>query len=169
MSKYIGTYQCGHEGEINVCGPMKDRQRKVDWVFDHDCPACEKAAREAAHAKANQEAAAKANEMHLAVLAGSEKQIAWAETIRMEAIESVRKPLATLDQNKEGRYVNRLTGEVTPVKVKDVMALVLEGVNSKTEAAWWIDNRATLASLKGNKQLGYYFDLVSEARAKAAN
>lgn len=41
--KYYITYSCGHEGCVELFGPNKDRERKLDW-YTHSavCPDCYK-------------------------------------------------------------------------------------------------------------------------------
>lgn len=87
MAKYQITRSCGHEEEVNICGPGKDRDRKAEWEGRKLCRDCYKAKMDAERA----EASAKAAESNkgLPALEGSEKQIAWAETIRAKAIAEI--------------------------------------------------------------------------------
>ena len=83
MSKYGGTYACGHEGVVNVIGKMSERQRKVDYAFSHLCPKCAKEERERKILEENQNSKALSAEYGFPNLTGTEKQIDWANTIRL--------------------------------------------------------------------------------------
>lgn len=71
-------------------------------------------------------------------LTGSEKQIAWANEIRQDLIDSVE---STVDyyKSKIEKYPNR-TGKYNILirANQDLLAYVLENA---TSANWWIDNR----------------------------
>lgn len=83
MAWYYRTYACGHEGRENVTGKTEERMQRLDDIFAGLCPECRKKQKDEEHAKANAEAEKKAAENNLPRLSGSEKQIAWANTIRM--------------------------------------------------------------------------------------
>jgi len=40
MGKYKIEYQCGHSATVQLFGPQKERDRKIDWMQQGDCPAC---------------------------------------------------------------------------------------------------------------------------------
>ena len=84
MAKYEGTYACGHDGVVNVIGKMRDRQRKIDYAFSHLCPKCAKKEREKQIAEENKNSEVLSKEYEFPELAGSEKQVAWANTIRLD-------------------------------------------------------------------------------------
>lgn len=77
--KYDITYSCGHKGTVDLIGKTEDRERKI-YGYEHYgiCPECQ--------AKKRQEESNKNAEIFQQLgfpkLEGSEKQIAWAETIR---------------------------------------------------------------------------------------
>lgn len=98
---YDGVYSCGHAGEINVCGPHRDRQWKVDRKFSGLCPECYKKKIEEEKERKNREAAEKSAEMELPELTGTEKQVAWATTLRMEFIKKYEKKIAEGKENLE--------------------------------------------------------------------
>lgn len=83
MAKYEGTYACGHDGVVNVIGKMSERQRKVDYAFSHLCPQCAKEERERKIAEENQNAKELSKEYGFPELSGTGKQVAWANTIRL--------------------------------------------------------------------------------------
>lgn len=87
MAWYYRTYACGHEGRENVTGKTEERMQRLDEIFAGLCPECRIKQKDEEHAKANAEAEKKAAENNLPKLSGSEKQIAWANTIRMKFYE----------------------------------------------------------------------------------
>lgn len=72
------TYKCGHVAEVQLFGKMEDREKKIAWYATIDCPECQ------AEAKAEEAKAA-----GLPELTGSEKQIAWALSIRQKFVDEV--------------------------------------------------------------------------------
>ena len=112
------TYSCGHQGQVEVFGRSKDRESKLNWYKNKAvCPACYKAQKEAEIAKASE---------GLAQLTGTEKQVKWATQIRAEFVSKVK---ATIPSTAEGQKAAEL---------------LIAAVNEKSEAKWWIDNRANL-------------------------
>ena len=95
MAKYEGTYACGHDGVVNVIGKMRDRQRKIDYAFSHLCPKCAKKEREKQIAEENKNSEVLSKEYGFPELAGSEKQVAWANTIRLDFYNEYEDYLAT--------------------------------------------------------------------------
>ena len=48
MAKYTAEYSCGHSGEVQLYGPHKERERKLEWYKDRaSCPACYRASKDA--------------------------------------------------------------------------------------------------------------------------
>jgi hypothetical protein len=127
MAMYDGTYSCGHEGRVNVIGPGKDRQWKADAHFRGLCPECWEQKKLEEREKANAEAAKKAKEMELPVLEGTEKQVAWANTLRQDLIDKI-----DALGRKEMECINSTEGEKYDV---------LDYIMSQTKASWFIDNR----------------------------
>lgn len=120
MAKYYITHSCGHEHEYSLFGRHSERDRKIEWLEGQDCPACRR--------KAEEEAAKAATEgMELAQLIGSPKQIAWAETIRGNAIDN----MGTRD-----------TTGCTPGTCKWIPDNERRALAARIRTArWWIDNR----------------------------
>ena len=100
MAWYYGTFSCGHEGRVNVIGPSKDRQWKVDRRFSGVCEDCYNKQLEAEREQKNREAEEKAKEMELPILEGTEKQIAWANTLRQKFIDKIDKLLKDIETDK---------------------------------------------------------------------
>lgn len=87
MAWYYGAFSCGHEGRVNITGPTKNRQYLADRKFTGMCEECWKEHLQAERERKNKEAEKKAKEMELLELEGTEKQIAWANTLRQKLID----------------------------------------------------------------------------------
>lgn len=106
------THACGHQEEIQVFGKRADRERKIAWLEAQVCAECRAA-----------EATEASKEAGMTTLAGSAKQIAWAEDIRGETMDAIA-ALKTRTDDEAAR--------------KDRVIAYLGGI---TSAEWWIDNR----------------------------
>lgn len=91
MAWYYGTFSCGHDGRVNITGKVKDRQWKADRKFSDLCENCRMQRFEETKEKENKESEEKSKEMELPGLTGTEKQIAWANTIRVKFIDELSK------------------------------------------------------------------------------
>lgn len=111
MAKYTITHTCGCKETVQLFGKESDRARKTEWLETIPCVDCQR--------KAEREAAEKsAAALSLPGLVGSEKQVAWAITIRNIAI-------------------NELTARNGGKVSADAMAVI----SNITSAGWWIDHR----------------------------
>jgi len=125
---YTGTYSCGHEGKIQVFGALKDRQWKINWTFSGLCPECYKQKLADEKAKINAQAMEAAKEMELPELQGTEKQVAWANTLRLELIKKFD------DIDADELNPEKITYDEL-MRVKDYI------LETKTKASWYIDHR----------------------------
>lgn len=85
MGKETITMTCGHEETHNIVGAIKSRDYKAARIAERVCSACaakERKDHNAICAQENQAAGFPA-------LTGSEKQIAWAESIRNEVLSAI--------------------------------------------------------------------------------
>lgn len=121
MAKYQIKHTCGHIEEVQLFGSYGDRERKIKWLESMDCPECRKAAANAAAEESRQERG-------LVVLEGSDKQIAWANTIRETAY----------------RCLDMLQGFAKTEDAVKMMAGWKQRMDAETSAKWWIDNRYNL-------------------------
>lgn len=119
--------RCQEEYRVNLVGPHKTREWKLE-NFDWTCDECKAALR----AEASKEAAERNQTEGLPALTGSEKQVAWAESIRAEVWET----LTQLIQEVE------MTIKVRPEfeKAGQLAILAIEEIASETSAKWWIEN-----------------------------
>lgn len=115
MAKYTITHTCGCQETVQLFGKECERQRKIDFLETLPCVDCQR--------KAEREAAEKsATALALPGLVGSDKQVAWALTIRNGAI-------------KELAARNGGTADAEAMSV----------VSGITSAGWWIDHRVRAA------------------------
>ncbi len=82
MPHYTVTHTCGHEERVNLIGKPDYRDWRVRRLEEEDCFAC----RKASELQAAKQVAA---EYDLPPLHGSEKQIEWAETIRVQKLDEL--------------------------------------------------------------------------------
>jgi hypothetical protein len=117
--KYEVTYSCGHTDTVQLYGPNKDRERKLEWLKDRLCPACYKKLQEAQREAKVKEAIAEAKESGLPELVGSEKQVSWALEIRHNMLDGMS------------------NANIIPAEYEILHAFVVK----ITDAKWWIEHR----------------------------
>ncbi|MGW3197157.1 hypothetical protein ACWDBD_21715 [Streptomyces sp. NPDC001118] len=122
---------CGHIHTADLLGTNAhgERDRKAEWLATQLCPACARTQRDEDHQRQAEEAAHTAAANDWPTLTGSEKQISWADQIRVAAIEEMTK-----------RLHSRLTADVA----EKALAYWTRAALRQTDAAWWIDNRARI-------------------------
>lgn len=126
MAKASVTLTCPDCGcefiKSKTCCNRREADEWEAWVASHGpwmCPGCYKEHARAEERRKNEEAIA-ATGATLPPLTGSEKQVAWAEDIRANAIATA---------------VKSLKDDV------DKAAIIADLCAGKTEAKWWIDAR----------------------------
>lgn len=141
MSWYgIDRRCCGVHDRVQVYGPTRDRQRKADWIADNvPCDACKRKRYDALQlqrAAESKQAAVQAQAAGLVALTGSDKQVAWAESIRARALEIIRPALQ--------KMADKISAGTADDAVQSGATILSEWVANPT-AKWWIDNRNKLA------------------------
>lgn len=137
MAWYYGTFSCGHEGRVNIIGPAKDREWKKERAFSGLCPECYKKKSDEEREKRNIEAAKKSSEMELPELTGSEKQIAWANTLRLKVFEKYK-----VYSEKEGKfYIYNKEGKRVWTTKEELSDSLDYAISKYAEAKFWIDSR----------------------------
>ena len=165
MAKYDVERACGHEETVVLFGKTKDREWRLEREAEKLCYECWQKQLKEEHEKENQEAAEAAKEMNLPELQGTEKQIAWAETIRQSMINQI----------EEFIYKNVKPEHRNNPKLRESV----EHIKSKTEARWWIDNRSLDYTSKisdllekaakevKEKQIEPFAEVIKEAKVEA--
>ena len=134
MAKYTIDHACGHQGIHDITGPERERPARQSHIAERECPDCQNATR----ARTNVASAQGNSEAGMPPLTGSEKQVAWAESIRadicwrteewialmVEKAVKARTPQSELEQG-EARYRS-----------------LYQKLREMNQASWWIDNRS---------------------------
>lgn len=116
-------HACGHEQVHHLTGFVSQQDRKATWLRTTKCRTCFKAEKQTEQAAAATRDAAAIAHLDLHPLTGSERQVAWAETIRAARLAALlAEPLHSTDR-------------------------AWEPCLAVTDAKWWIDHR-TLAHLE---------------------
>lgn len=128
MAKYDVTFSCGHTETVNLIGKVADRLRTIEYWEEHGlCSECYKAEKQRQFEEQNRKAAEEARELGLPELAGTEKQVAWANTIRQDTIKILEDFLAKAKPGTE--------------KEQELVRTIWHRFLLKhTDAKWWIDN-----------------------------
>lgn len=137
MAKYTIRHACGHLVDHQLYGSGKDRDRRACWLMEQPCLDCK---REAARATAE----ARAEADHLPALVGSERQVAWALTIRAAKLAA-----ATLAVDQQVARVEEGAGRLHPsVAQRAVLDAQIAALRERVaelgrqaDARWWIDRR----------------------------
>jgi len=128
MAKYTVTRSCGHEETVALVGKTKDREWRLENVEASKlCYECYQEDLKRCHEEANREAAEVAKDNNYPALTGTEKQIPWAETIRIELL---------------GRMEEIIHNKRYGVDDASLLQSAIEHIKeTKTTAHWWIDHR----------------------------
>lgn len=142
MAKHGVTYSCGHEGTITLFGPYRERERKLNWYHDSAlCPDCYRAKIEKERIEASQAAAVANAGQGLPALSGSPKQIAWAETIRAEAIKALDEFISKLKSRLEQATAANHPEAEKASNLMEVAYKHVASIKAHIEAHWWIEHR----------------------------
>ena len=141
MAWYYGTYKCGHEGRIQVYGKIANRQWKADRVFEGLCEECYRKEREKYIENQNNKALELSNKMELPQLEGSEKQIAWANSLRLQFIDKLRDFLECNDEYKVKKINNLKVSKEVKLKVYNHLDDSKKEFLKETSAKFYIDSR----------------------------
>ena len=170
MAKYDVTYGCGHEATIQLYGPGKDRDRKIEWLErDGLCGDCYKAKRDAEFAARN--TAAAAENAALVALTGSDKQIAWAESIRRDQLAGLAKRDLRI-RPAMMETIGVTSNDPRIVQMDNMIEQMVSTARTQASAKWWIDNRAKdlsagiLAKLKTALETLFVLELEQARAAK---
>lgn len=141
MSQYTINFICKHTETRNIVGKEKDRQGKADWMAQGVCSDCYKLEKAAERQKEISAQMATAAQFTLADLEGSERQVAWAEKIRVKMIVAVENL-----KTKMVEYANETElSEIESAQIElslSVFAEVIEAIGSKVKSTWFIDNQS---------------------------
>ena len=125
------TYSCGHEGEIEVYGKADKRNYVVSMKERDMCPECYKKQQQEINIKETKESG-------FPELNGSEKQISWANQIRIKAFKEFSDKERNARQLKLLKLIKRVPEETTTETIEKEIKNYFE---TTTEAKEYIDNR----------------------------
>lgn len=153
MAKYQVTFTCGHTGTVQLFGKTSDRERWIEWAEQNKlCYKCYEKQKEESHQQAAKVATEEAVENGLPSLAGSDKQIPWAETIRAEKLAEIDRLITPLDTNMAKVAADpALLEKANSKAVEDgfvdfadsgeCLKVAVNQIKATDSAKWWIDNR----------------------------
>lgn len=124
--KYTIKHSCGHEETVDLFGTNVhgERDRKVAWLESKPCRECESSQFE--------------DENGLPQLSGSEKQVSWARSIRINTIKRIKDAINQV----QIMNLSDKDRETADSRITAMCKIYRE----KTSAAWWIDNRDNMES-----------------------
>ena len=137
MAKYTVTHSCGHSETVQLVGPGRERESRREWLESSPCTDCWQAEKAAKRTEATAQATAAARQAGLPTLEGSEKQVAWAETIRQQRMTDI----AALT----------VRADATP-KQRAQLELAVTNARQQVAAHWWIETR--------EHRLGFFLKLA---------
>ena len=125
------TYSCGHEGKIEVYGKADKRNYVVSMKERDLCPEC--------YRKEQQEKiSTETKEMRFPELNGSEKQISWANQIRLNASKDLSDTEKNARQLKLLKLVKRVPAETT---IEEIEKEIKNYFETTIESKEYIDSR----------------------------
>lgn len=118
MARYTISYTCGHSGEVNLIGPHRYRESRIAYLENGECFECYKQ-------HSTQAAQEQAEALELPALVGSEKQIAWAEKLRIVKLNEIEAAVERYEDDKKYRQI----------------LMAVEHIGNETSAKQWIEWR----------------------------
>lgn len=147
MAKYTVNYKCGHDGTVRLYGKTSERESELEWMSRTMlCADCYKAEQERQNVQAGMDNIAAG----LPMLTGSEKQIAWAESLRKKAYDlfltdDAAVELLIVALRKEHGLTEEIIKAAGLKNRQDAIALMLSIIRkhfgSMVKASAWIDSR----------------------------
>lgn len=134
------NYSCGHKGRVQLYGHHTARDSKKSWMERGVCPDCYRAQKEAERKMENELSAEKAKKAGLPELIGSEKQIAWAETIRKNALMSPKNTICPSEIFESKNPDNEQRA------IYSAVSAARSRLENERSAKWWIENRNSVNS-----------------------
>lgn len=140
--KYEVTFSCGHTDTVELYGPTKDREWRINEYESHGlCPDCYQKDRAEKLEKEKVKDDLILASYNAPDLTGSEKQISWASKIRLVFLKRYQEFMEMIEFNKLLRFGDKLKNFLK--QVDDVSEIFPEILKIETESRFWIDNRNT--------------------------
>jgi hypothetical protein len=109
------THACGHMQDHHIDGFANQRESKMRWLATTRCRGCFAVQKRSEHAAAAYRDSVAIAHLELPALVGSERQVSWAVTIR----------------------VQRLAACIA----SEIGAFAVRAISTVEDAKWWIDHR----------------------------
>jgi len=130
MAKYSITFTCGHEETHQLFGRHREKERRIEWMENNMvCSECYKKQIQEARKTATATAIEAAAERGLPDLTGTEKQIAWAETLRSRILESIEKMMGDPELAEYVKFT------------REQVETVYQMISAEDSSRFWIDHR----------------------------
>lgn len=134
MATYQVTFKCGHTEDVVLFGPIDARMRRIEYLEQNRVCSC---CAEKAHLKIVSE---KNNDLGLEDLDGTEKQVKWANDIRLGFIRSCDE---VLNKALSYDYKDVAFSELEEIFKESMFDFQNETLKMKS-AKFWIENRFEL-------------------------
>jgi hypothetical protein len=145
MAKVTVNFSCGHSEVQQFYGKHAERVSRLEWLERGVCRECFRVEQIKKRAGESTAAAEQAKNNGLPPLVGSEKQIAWAETIRKNAL--ISESNTVISRGKYEEEYAKLSSEEQKnkaVRIFESMVRARNRLETETSSKWWIDNRDTI-------------------------
>lgn len=155
MAQYEVGHCCGHTVTVDISGTNVhgEREAEAERRARKPCPACSRQQKRDQLARDSADAAARNASAGLPPLEGSEKQVAWAEQIRDDAVTMIADSVA-----RSG------CTDLVPA----VTAVITRAASRQTSAVAWIDGRrdprAVIKAAMNADDNAAYGELVRQAK-----
>ena len=134
MAKYTIGHTCGHQGIHDITGPERERPATRSRIAERECPDCQNAAR----AGTNATSAQGNSEAGMPPLTGSEKQVAWAESIRADICWHTEEWIAEMVEKADKAGTPQSELEQGEARYRSLY----QKLRAMNQASWWIDHRS---------------------------
>lgn len=151
MATYTVTRACGHKEKINLSGKADRRQWMLENVEKQKiCYFCYQKELQEKRENENKKAAEEARKMELPELTGTEKQIAWAETIRLSVLKKTEEVLDNVPEKKKQleEYGHFLQG--------------IAEIEKQAKASWWIEHRFAITEREVLKLANFMYSIADK-------
>lgn len=133
MAIYDVNFSCGHPGKQYMIEMGKRAHERIHWLEENGyCKNCLKEMRAVKHQKEDAISLEESIAKGFPMLTGGEKQVPWANTIRLELIQACQQEIDEIEA--EGGVWEDLT-------INDMKKCLDYIIRNHTAARWWLDHR----------------------------
>ena len=126
MAKYEVKHKCGHVANIELFGETSKREYRMDKMSNELCAECYKEKMEIIYKTKENEAMEQQEKLGLPNLAGTERQIKWAVTIRQNFI------------NEYNNYIDENRSKMKNENIVKSQEMLKNILDIKIESELWI-------------------------------